>query len=247
MEALGEGGYSHDIIFCSGEVPEWLNGTVSKTVMAFLAIVGSNPTLSARTDKSFYPFSLPSGISHHFSATIQCSCGGICFYPWRHRRLSTRPADYFHSHPRDRRIVFFSVETGPYHFRKRNSAFAGPCGHFLDLRFLFFPGASLTQGFHCLAPEGSSDASNSPDANIQEILFFGGAAFSRMGMDWQAETSPDQIEALYGMPHNPSAGRPAAIRHKNKGPVTSCDRSFSDVRYIKNPVCRRPAPDDHID
>jgi hypothetical protein len=38
----------HDIIFSFGEVPEWLNGTVSKTVMAFLAIVGSNPTLSAR-------------------------------------------------------------------------------------------------------------------------------------------------------------------------------------------------------
>ena len=36
-----------DIIFNFGEVPEWLNGTVSKTVMAFLAIVGSNPTLSA--------------------------------------------------------------------------------------------------------------------------------------------------------------------------------------------------------
>ena len=50
----GEGRTSHDIIFKFGEVPEWLNGTVSKTVMAFLAIVGSNPTLSARL---FFPFS----------------------------------------------------------------------------------------------------------------------------------------------------------------------------------------------
>jgi hypothetical protein len=46
---------SRDIIFSLGEVPEWLNGTVSKTVMAFLAIVGSNPTLSAR---SFHRFAL---------------------------------------------------------------------------------------------------------------------------------------------------------------------------------------------
>ncbi len=30
-----------------GEVPEWLNGTVSKTVVALVATVGSNPTLSA--------------------------------------------------------------------------------------------------------------------------------------------------------------------------------------------------------
>ncbi len=31
----------------SGEVPEWLNGTVSKTVVVLVATVGSNPTLSA--------------------------------------------------------------------------------------------------------------------------------------------------------------------------------------------------------
>ncbi len=30
-----------------GEVPEWLNGTVSKTVVVLVATVGSNPTLSA--------------------------------------------------------------------------------------------------------------------------------------------------------------------------------------------------------
>ncbi len=31
----------------TGEVPEWLNGTVSKTVVVLVATVGSNPTLSA--------------------------------------------------------------------------------------------------------------------------------------------------------------------------------------------------------
>ncbi len=40
-----------------GEVPEWLNGTVSKTVVALVATVGSNPTLSAvsRIDLSMVP------------------------------------------------------------------------------------------------------------------------------------------------------------------------------------------------
>jgi hypothetical protein len=32
-----------------GEVPEWTNGTVSKTVVASKVTVGSNPTLSAKT------------------------------------------------------------------------------------------------------------------------------------------------------------------------------------------------------
>ena len=31
-----------------GEVPEWSNGTVSKTVVVLVATVGSNPTLSAK-------------------------------------------------------------------------------------------------------------------------------------------------------------------------------------------------------
>ena len=30
-----------------GEVPEWLNGAVSKTVVGLVPTVGSNPTLSA--------------------------------------------------------------------------------------------------------------------------------------------------------------------------------------------------------
>ncbi len=30
-----------------GEVPEWLNGAVSKTVVGLVSTVGSNPTLSA--------------------------------------------------------------------------------------------------------------------------------------------------------------------------------------------------------
>ena len=33
--------------FHTGEVPEWLNGTVSKTVVELVSTVGSNPTLSA--------------------------------------------------------------------------------------------------------------------------------------------------------------------------------------------------------
>jgi hypothetical protein len=37
----------------AGEVPEWLNGTVSKTVVVLVATVGSNPTLSA--DELEYP------------------------------------------------------------------------------------------------------------------------------------------------------------------------------------------------
>ena len=31
-----------------GEVPEWLNGTVSKTVVGFVSTEGSNPSLSAK-------------------------------------------------------------------------------------------------------------------------------------------------------------------------------------------------------
>ncbi len=31
-----------------GEVPEWLNGAVSKTVVGLVSTVGSNPTLSAK-------------------------------------------------------------------------------------------------------------------------------------------------------------------------------------------------------
>jgi hypothetical protein len=35
-------------IIAPGEVPEWLNGTVSKTVVALVTTEGSNPSLSAR-------------------------------------------------------------------------------------------------------------------------------------------------------------------------------------------------------
>ena len=35
------------IILRTGEVPEWLNGAVSKTVVDLVSTVGSNPTLSA--------------------------------------------------------------------------------------------------------------------------------------------------------------------------------------------------------
>ena len=33
----------------TGEVPEWLNGAVSKTAVVLVATEGSNPSLSART------------------------------------------------------------------------------------------------------------------------------------------------------------------------------------------------------
>ena len=36
-----------------GEVPEWLNGTVSKTVVVLVATVGSNPTLSANQNHRY--------------------------------------------------------------------------------------------------------------------------------------------------------------------------------------------------
>ncbi len=35
-----------------GEMPEWLNGAVSKTVVVFWATEGSNPSLSAKTKNS---------------------------------------------------------------------------------------------------------------------------------------------------------------------------------------------------
>ncbi len=43
-----------------GEVPEWLNGAVSKTVVVLWATVGSNPTLSARKGRPIFrtPFML---------------------------------------------------------------------------------------------------------------------------------------------------------------------------------------------
>ncbi len=37
-----------------GEVPEWLNGAVSKTVVVLWATVGSNPTLSARKGRPIF-------------------------------------------------------------------------------------------------------------------------------------------------------------------------------------------------
>ncbi len=37
-----------ELLISLGEVPEWLNGAVSKTVVRFLRTEGSNPSLSAR-------------------------------------------------------------------------------------------------------------------------------------------------------------------------------------------------------
>ena len=44
LEKPGRVGYN---VSATGEVPEWLNGAVSKTVVVLRATVGSNPTLSA--------------------------------------------------------------------------------------------------------------------------------------------------------------------------------------------------------
>ena len=41
------GGEGPAIMRVIGEVPEWLNGAVSKTVVGLVPTVGSNPTLSA--------------------------------------------------------------------------------------------------------------------------------------------------------------------------------------------------------
>ena len=51
---------AYDIIHTPiGEVPEWLNGAVSKTVVALVVTVGSNPTLSAESgSRSEFWFSI---------------------------------------------------------------------------------------------------------------------------------------------------------------------------------------------
>jgi hypothetical protein len=53
-------------------------------------------------------------------------------------------------------------------------------------------------------PEGSSDTSDFPEGNILEIFVIDGAAFSRMGKEGQAETSPEQIDALHRILYNPT-------------------------------------------
>jgi hypothetical protein len=65
----------------SGEVPERLNGTVSKTVVALWATVGSNPTLSAFLFQEFATVGTRKGMlseSHHLSQNRQKS-GGFPF------------------------------------------------------------------------------------------------------------------------------------------------------------------------
>jgi hypothetical protein len=53
-------------------------------------------------------------------------------------------------------------------------------------------------------PEGSSDISDSPDANILEIFVIGGAASSRIGKEGKAESSPEQNDALHRILYNPT-------------------------------------------
>ena len=47
MRVAGRGIVCYNSLVSIGEVPEWLNGAVSKTVVGLVPTVGSNPTLSA--------------------------------------------------------------------------------------------------------------------------------------------------------------------------------------------------------
>ena len=51
-------------IITNGEVPEWTNGAVSKTVVVLVTTVGSNPTLSAERAVSDPPSALDSPQTH---------------------------------------------------------------------------------------------------------------------------------------------------------------------------------------
>ncbi len=53
-------------------------------------------------------------------------------------------------------------------------------------------------------PEGSSDTSNSPEANLLEIFVIEGAGYSRIGKEGQAKSSPDQTDALHRILYNPA-------------------------------------------
>ena len=58
-----------------GEVPEWLIGALSKSVVALSVTVGSNPTLSAQKDTVYglCPFFLPGARLQLFLWTIPYS------------------------------------------------------------------------------------------------------------------------------------------------------------------------------
>jgi hypothetical protein len=83
-------------------------------------------------------------------------------------------------------------------------------------------------------PEGSSDPSDSPEANILEIYMIDGAAYSRMGKEGQAESSPEQIDALHRILYNP-AGPGMWLLLLPKGSFTSSGSEvrggFQAVRY----------------
>jgi hypothetical protein len=53
-------------------------------------------------------------------------------------------------------------------------------------------------------PEGSSDTFDSPEANIPEIFVVGCTAYSRIGKEGQAESSPEQFDALQIFLYNPT-------------------------------------------
>jgi hypothetical protein len=51
---------------------------------------------------------------------------------------------------------------------------------------------------------GSTVSTDSPDANVLEIYVIDGAAYSRVGKEGPAESSPEQADALHRMLYNPA-------------------------------------------
>jgi hypothetical protein len=82
--------------------------------------------------------------------------------------------------------------------------------------------------------EGSSDTSDSPEGNILEIFIIGGAAYSRIGKEGQAESSPEQADALRRILYNP-AGPGMWLRLLPKDSFTSAGTEakggFQTMRY----------------
>jgi hypothetical protein len=86
-------------------------------------------------------------------------------------------------------------------------------------------------------PEGSSGAAASPDANVLEIYVIDGAAYSRVGKEGPAESSPEQLDSLHGMLYNP-AGPGFWLELLSEGSVQAAGNEttggFQAVRYTVN-------------
>jgi len=86
------------------------------------------------------------------------------------------------------------------------------------------------------APEGE-DVSESPDANVLEIFVIGGSAYSRMGKEGQAESSPEQVDALHRILYNPTGpGMWLMLIPKNSFTSAGKDEKggFQTTRYSVN-------------